>query len=512
MKFGFIPLDERPANTRYPVMVAAIAGAEVLLPPPAALSERRKPGDAQMLAAWLTAMAPRLDGLIVAIEQLGYGGLIASRISDEPVAVVLNRLEVLRTVRSLAPRLPIYAFNVVTRVSNANDAVEEPDYWAAYGERLYALSQLLDRHGRGEAVAEALAAAEAAIPATYRRDLLVRRLRNHTVNLAALGLLEDGTLDLLVLSSDDTSPSGLPSREKGWLASWGALLGSLGASLHKTTATPSLLMYPGADEVGSVLVARLLHERAGVRPAVTVAYAPLQGAEHVAAYEDGPIRLTVARQVAAAGAHLTEGDAPIWLGVNAPVARRAEWDAAHAAEEKTARLPALNRLADEAASRLAAGQAVAIADVAYPNGADPALMEVLSERVPLAQLTAYGAWNTAGNTIGTTLAQAFAAQLISTPAGAIAHERLLLHRLVEDWGYQHMVRADVRAWLTQHTGHHDPVTPEWAELARQRSAAELAHFLAALPGFAERYRLNQASVRFPWGRTFELDFDLEAIV
>ncbi|NCC30431.1 MAG: DUF4127 family protein [Chloroflexia bacterium] len=511
MKFGFIPLDERPANTRYPVMVAAIAGAEVLLPPPAALSVRRKPGDAQLLAAWLTAMAPQFDGLIVALDQLGYGGLIASRSSAEPVAVVLNRLEVLRTVRSLAPRLPIYAFNVVTRVSNANDAVEEPDYWAAYGERLYALSQLLDRHGRGEAVAEALAAAEAAIPATYRRDLLVRRLRNHTVNLAALGLLEDGTLDLLVLSSDDTSPSGLPSREKGWLASWGALLGSLGASLYKATASPSLLMYPGADEVGSVLVARLLNERAGVRPAVTVAYAPVEGAEQVAAYEDGPIRLTVARQVAAAGGYLSESDAPIWLGVNAPVARRAEWEPAYAEQEKRTRLAALRQLADEAATRSAAGQAVALADVAYPNGADPVLIELLRERMPLTRLTAYGAWNTAGNTIGTTLAQAFAAQLISTPAGAVAHERLLLHRLLEDWGYQHLVRADVRAWLTQQTGHHDPITSAWAELARQRSAAALADLLAALPGFAERYRLNQASVRFPWGRTFEIDFDLEAI-
>ncbi len=33
-RLGLIPLDERPANTRYPAMIAASAGVDLRLPPP----------------------------------------------------------------------------------------------------------------------------------------------------------------------------------------------------------------------------------------------------------------------------------------------------------------------------------------------------------------------------------------------------------------------------------------------------------------------------------------------
>ena len=57
-----------------------------------------------------------------------------------------------------------------------------------------------------------------------RHDFLSRRLRNHAVTSAVLHLLAHGVFDLLVLSSDDTSPFGLPSREKRWLESWADLV------------------------------------------------------------------------------------------------------------------------------------------------------------------------------------------------------------------------------------------------------------------------------------------------
>ncbi len=517
MKIGLLPLDERPVNTRYPQMVAAIAGAQVRLPPVSALSARRRPADCAALGAWLRAEAAGLDGLIVSLELLGYGGLIASRIGDESAATVLGRLDLLRELRRAYPRLPIYAFSLVTRVSNANDAVEEPPYWAEYGERLYTLSQLLDRRRQGQAVEDELTGLEAAIPADHRRDMLRRRLRNHSVNLAALALLDDGTLDLLVLSSDDTSPYGLPSAEKGWLTQWAALLGHAagteaqagGLQPSSFSLQPSLLMYPGADEVACALVARLLNERAGVSPTVAVHYAPAEGAALVAAYEDGPISLSVERQVQAAGGRLTAGEADLWLGVNAPVARRAEWALEHGAAERDARLGALTTLVAEA-GRVMQGDSglAAIADVAYPNGADPALVELMLGALDLSGLAAYGAWNTAGNTLGTTVAQGFTALLCETPAGRAAHERLLLHRLLEDWGYQHLVRAEVREWLRTATGSHDPQTPAQVEATRGRIEARLGELIDRLPGFAGRYSITPGSVRLPWGRTFEVDFDL----
>lgn len=550
-KIGLIPLDERPANTRYPAMIAAIGGAELLLPPAEILSECRRPADCAALADWLARVAPDLDALVVSCEMLGYGGLIASRTSHDPAALVLARLDALRALRQAHPSLTIYGFSVIARVSNADDAAEEPDYWASYGARLFRLSQLLDRQEQGQLVGGELAALAGEIPAEHRADFLGRRMRNHAANLAALQLLADGVLDLLVLSSDDTSPYGLPSREKRWLAGWGAVLGlggpqpgagpqpegapeppqvydtqtwdlSVGlepsAESHERVAAEDsqpvqagfarLLMYPGADEVGCALVARALCGGAG--PSVAASYAPPTGAEQVAAYEDAPVRLTVERQVAAIGGRLVSHGAEIWLGVCAPLARRAEWSPAHAEAERDERLPALQVLVAEARWRMQAGQAVALADVAYPNGADPALTELLLGEADLSRLAAYGAWNTAGNTIGCALAQASVARLATTPERQAAHERFLLHRLIEDWGYQQVVRADIRAWLRDEHGLAEP-TEALMPAVQARIARGLNTLLGRLPGFAGRYRVAPGSVRLPWGRTFEVDFDLAAV-
>lgn len=501
MQIGLIPLDERPVNTRYPAMIAAIAGASLVLPPAHMLSAHRRPADCAALVDWLAAAAPALDALIVGCETLGYGGLITSRISDEPAGAILARLGALRAIRWNHPRLPIYGFSVITRVSNADDAIEEPDYWANYGARLYQLSQLLDRRDKGQDVAGAIAELERAIPLAHRGDFLRRRLRNHVVSAATMHLLAEGVFDLLVLSSDDTSPDGLPSREKRWLASWADLLG-LGERL---------LMYPGADEVGCVLLARLLNERAGTTPSFAAAYAPPAAAEHVAPYEDGPVRATVERQVRAVGGQLAGAPGATWLAVAAPVARRGEWDPALAERDLAPRLPDLRALADECARRQALGQPVVVADVAYPNGADPALFELLRERVDLPALAAYGAWNTAGNTIGTALAQACAARLIASPQQRAAQEQFLLHRVVEDWGYQRIVRAELRERMRAAHGAPEPPLGQISEVCRWVEL-RLGELIEQLPGFERRWRIAPGSVTLPWARTFEVDFALEPAV
>ena len=500
MNIGLIPLDERPANTRYPAMIAAIAGVQVALPPPEFLSSWRRPALCAALVQWLEQAAPALDGLIVSCDMLGYGSLIAARTSDESAGAILARLDLLRAIKRQFPGLPIFGFSLITRVSQANDAAEEPDYWATYGAQLYQLSQLLDRQQQGQAVGSEIDMLLAAIPRTQRDDFLRRRLRNHTVNLALLHMLADEVFDLLVLSSDDTSPFGMPMREKRWLGEWADML-ALGERL---------LMYPGADEVGCALLARLLNMHACLTPTFVVAYAPPEAAAKIAAYEDGPIHVTVERQIRAVGGRLVAQEADLWIGVNAPVARRSEWAAEFANSEREARLPALQALIDMAVQQQAQGTPVVIADVAYPNGADPALIDLLQAQVQLPALAAYGAWNTAGNTIGTALAQACAARMIATTTQQQAHERFLLHRLLEDWGYQQLVRAEIRDWLRTEHGRAEPNAATLAA-TQARIAQRLDALIAQLPGFAHRYRLVPGSVRLPWARTFEVDFDLEAI-
>jgi hypothetical protein len=518
MRVGLLPLDERPVNTRYPAMIAAIAGVELALPPDDMLSNVREPARCDDLAAWLHAIAPALDALIVDVEMLTFGGLIASRISDDPPGAALSRLDVLRAIRSELPDLPILAFNVITRISNANACTEEPLYWETYGTRLYRLSQLLDRAAQGEPLLDEIAALRDEIPPEVLRDMLRRRLRNHIANLASLHLLDSGAINLLVLSSDDTSPFGLGSREKRWLANWADLL-ALGQNHpatdgqeNATRSSGMLLMYPGADEVGCALLARLINQHAGRAPRIAPIYAIPGGEEIVAPYEDGPVRLTVERQILAIGGTVATADAnpDLWLAINTPSPRRTEWDETFAAEERDERYDHLDALVERVSALQESGQQVIVADVAYPNGADPVLMELLIEKVDLLRLAGFGAWNTAGNTIGTALAQGCAALLATTPTQQIAHLRFLLHRFIEDWGYQQVVRRAARAMLERMTGAHEPDDTTMGAICRWIET-NLNARIGALPGFAGHWRITPGSTRLPWRRLFEVDFALELV-
>ncbi|MDZ4720771.1 MAG: DUF4127 family protein [Roseiflexaceae bacterium] len=507
MRIGLIPLDERPVNTRHPMMIARIAGVELAMPPFAILSKQRTPANCVALAEWLQTEYGRLDALIVDLEMLAFGGLIASRTTTDPLAIAIARLDLLRELRATHPALPLLAFQVITRISNADDSIEEPLYWATYGTRLYRFSQLSDRALRGEAVQAQLAALRAEIPAEHMHDFLWRRHRNHTLNAAALHMLADGIFDLFVLSSDDTSAYGLGTREKAWLAELAGRLGLLDDVSAITSPVDQLLMYPGADEVGCVLLARQLNTNARRTPRIAPIYDDVAGAEITAPYEDGPARITIERQIRAVGGVLAApDDADLVLAVVTPVPRRSEWSTEFAEAEREQRLPQLRALSAEIVRRVAIGQRVIVADIAYPNGADPVFFEVLRDVIDLRTLAGYGAWNTAGNTIGTALAQGCAALDATTPERKQAAEQFLLHHYLEDWGYQQVVRRQARDWLMQTIGHDDP-TPELVAETASWIGERLSALIAELPGFAGRWRLT--NTRLPWNRTFEVDFDLE---
>jgi hypothetical protein len=474
-----VPLDERPVNTQYPRLTAAIAGVEVLLPPPDALPDLRRPGDRHELLAWLREVADGCDGAVVCLPSLIYGGLIASRISDTPAWEALAALSALDDL----PR-PLYVADLVMRVSRSDDDLEEPLYWNPYGSRLYAYSQALDAED-----APRIAAFEADIPATHRRDFLWRRARNHAINQAVLS--EAARFDLLVIASDDTSPIGLPSRERRALL---ALRSRLGLTDH-------VLMYPGADELGCALTARLIN--ATMRqtpPRVAVEYIIPEGAEIVAKYEDRPVRETVAGQLAAVGAvqvaSLEEAD--LLLIVNPPSAAGQEWERVDQAHERRNHEPAIARAVERIARLLAEGREVAIADVAYPNGADPILIDHLFPSLPIAQLAMYGAWNTAGNTIGSVLAGA-----VVPVRDVVARRCYLAHRFLEDWGYQQVVRHSMRAKYGERFDL--ALLPQvTAEVA---AALEAPRAQLAVLGLD--YALTE--VRLPWQRLFEVDFVLTAV-
>ena len=78
---------------------------------------------------------------------------------------------------------------------------------------------------------------------------------------------------------------------------------------------------------------------------------------------------------------------------------------------------------------LAKGMPVAIADVAYANGADNALMEQLNKKGMLFKLRAYSGWNTPTNSSGFVIGEGILTKYMTKEAV----NDLLLTRYLDDW-------------------------------------------------------------------------------
>ncbi|MFZ4815567.1 MAG: DUF4127 family protein [Phototrophicaceae bacterium] len=492
MQIALVPLDERPANTRYPQMIAAMGRAHLILPPSERLSHFRDAASPDGLAQWIQDVAPTSDALIVSIEMLVYGGLIASRIGHEPLEVLRPRLTLLRDLHRQYPNLKIYAFNVITRISRHNDATEEPDYWAAHGNALFQLSQAMHRVRLGIIPQESVDIAAQAIPPDHIADFTARRKRNNAINRTVLELAGEGVFDLLVLSSDDTSEFGLGAEEKRQLATIATTLG---------LGDDRLLMYPGADEVGSVLVARLLLQAAERQPKIEPFYLVEQDIAAIAPFEDVPIYASVSRQIKAVGAtEATEGG-DVLLVVNPPVSSTAEWVTDQEGDAHLIRrLVEFNDKMLQLYHQTAGWCCFAVADVAYANGGSMELVRQLSKYHLFGNIGAYSAWNTAGNTLGTTLAHSVLWQLPNYDAEA--GKRFLAHRWLEDWGYQTLNRHKARLWLWREHRTHELRPDLIPELS-----LKVEHWLTTA-GDLIGLNYRAVNVRFPWGRTFEVDFDL----
>jgi hypothetical protein len=493
-RIALLPLDDRPVNIDLPQDVARIAGLTVEVPPAEILPKYRVAGDPLALGEWLTDRAndPAIQHLIVSLDMLCYGGLIASRTSVDSTRDALAQLDVLRRIRKAHPEVKINAVALVMRASNSYSAAEEPDYWASYGKEIHQLGGEIHRQD-GEADVAPLDEITN-VPPHIVADFALRRARNHIVNLAALALVQDGTLDFLAITADDTAEFSAGSAEQAWLRHWMRFLPS----------GREVLMYPGADEVGAVLVARVLSGCVEKRPTVRVTCPEPGGLERIPPYENVPLEESINRQVRAAGAYLVEDNPDVVLVIHAPDPERHDMFRGYPPTEDSV---AIDRTVTALMKELDAGHTVALADVRYPNGSDAGLMWRLKEANLLGRLTSFGGWNTAGNTLGTVIAMAVAFT-VGKQTGRIENDavhRALLTRLLDDFAYQSVIRTeDGPSLFPDHLPMTDDTAVEHAATAiRDRMSTLLANELPA-----DGWVLDNISL--PWKRSFEVRISLRS--
>lgn len=287
------------------------------------------------------------------------------------------------------------------------------------------------------------------------------RARNLAVARAMLDWAQAGVFAELHVTWDDALP-GSPAPAEG-------------AALAKEAADRGLTnvrVYPGADEVLSMLVARALAPQPRT---VRVEYSDPEAAQKVIRYEGIPLTHSAANHAAGSGFTVTENaDADLTLYVfNGGDAR-----------EAALRVSALLRRGP-----------VAVADVEKVNLGNSRLWADLTTLRQHANLRSLAAWGTPGNNLGAALAHA---KLSLNGADPLRQDALLAREYANDVIYSSELRAALRK-----------AVPE-KELDTPQGQAELLRLAQTyFPlRLGSEYVLEDAAL--PWGRSFEWDFDLRA--
>ncbi len=478
---ALLPLDDRPCNTRFAQEIAAIGGTELIHPSRSLLGRFNAPADTAALQNWLENL-PEVEALIVSVDVLAYGGLVASRKTATSLETALSRLETLEKWRQKHPQTPIYAFNVLMRLAITMDSdAAVPHY---YNVMRYA--RLVDEAAREPAKTAELEEVKALIPTEILAEYHGARARNHAVTLEMVEYLARGTFDYLLVTQEDCTEFGLHRREQAEILE----------KVEKLGVKERFALHPGADEAALTLLAR------GWETGISfgISWSNEVHKRDIAVFEDVPYEDALGSHIAAMGGAISDGEGDFALFVNAPVggSQKAEDPGV-----KLKRRADLGAFCDAIEAALTQNRRVALCDVAFPNGADETLLSLLKERGILGKLSVFGGWNTAGNTTGTVLAQCAALFRAGDAKSQILNRQFVFERLVDDWGYQSRVRANLEHVARQRG--FSPIsmngqTRSIEKIARQQLkdfATEIA------PQFGAH--LDKLEVALPWGRTFEVE-------
>jgi hypothetical protein len=442
-RIALVPLDNRPCCLQFPKRIGQIGDWDILTPPDHLLGEYTTPGDCEKVKEWLLEVAGQVDGLVIALDQLAYGGLVASRTPERNLKQCLETIQIIPSLKKKFPHLQIYVANVLMRISITSKNEEYLRYW----KLIFDYSQLYDRVYRlhENSRKEELEQLEKQIPKEILQDYFKARERNHEVNKKMIDWAAEGFIDYLVITQEDASAVGIHLSEQR----------NLMEQIFNRRVQSKVLVYPGADEATQTLLVRMIQHFEQRRLKIYPRYTSTAGRLSVAKFEDRPVEESVKAHLQAAGAICVDqpNDADMILFVNTPLADY-ELDGNHPVEKKAYfnSRHSLWDIIEGIRYYLKQQKEVAIADISFPNASDMELIQFLLEENIYSELTSYAGWNTAGNSLGTAISHAIARTLYNKRTEERetveqAHYSFLVERLMDEWAYQAQVRGEINQWI-----------------------------------------------------------------
>ena len=497
-KILYIPHDSRPVVNKQTIEILRKAGIEIIAPPEKILGNREDKGDPDLLWDWLNKNTTKdLTAAVISSDALLYGSLIGSRKHDYDGDEVLARADLFAEFHKKHKKLPLYVFGSVMRTPRTGLAsgYEEPDYYRYYGTNIFRLTELMDKQelvGLSQREIKEFNFLHRLIPARAIEDWMGRREKNFTANKKLIDYARNKTFDYLLLGRDDNAPYSQTHNEGRKLAEYGR---GIGVGRYMTTA--------GIDEVGLLLLTRAVNIHGNINPKIFVEYNWGVGSQAVPSYSDETIGDSIQDAITVAGANSTDNidAADFVLTVNTNpdgMTFEADEDINNGVIRG-----GTNSFADIVQNHVADGRKVIVADIAFANGSDNALMLQLRRRGLLFKIQAYAGWNTPTNSSGFALANG----ILSARMTDNHVDELLLERYLDDWAYQANVRQNGAAQLNWIDGGGRYELLDDKRDAAASICAELMKFFVQrnLPAFTGNDNIR---VEFPWNRMFEADISV----
>lgn len=510
-----VPLDSRPPCREFVVNGGKIIGREIVTPPTEYMDYYSMAGDTHAMRRWLAENMAEADAVILSIDQLLSGGLLAAREAHISHADIDALAAYLRTLHTAHPTVPLHAFYILPRAI-PQDGIE------GWRERraLLSYARLLGRAGEGLPVdAAEMERLRGAFPDDDLQKYLAHFDESTALAAMLIDLTEEGVLTRLVLGQDDGEEYSVGNLKKAELS---ALL------TQKNIASERAMIVHGADEIALSMLARIavdkLRAAGGELPRVSLRYAGAVMDGAVFPFMAVSNDVTAREKIAMLGASLAEDgeDSDLTLFISA-------------GDSNADTLGTRASAAAAIKAMLAAGTPVALVDLSRHFHAEETLLPILIEKnVPVNALTAYAGWNTASNAIGTALSEALlyhcamqrAASNEERETYTYANLAFLTGRIAEDEFYLKetidRVNNTLRIAGYRNTADLD-LTRNWRfandllvnDLNRRiRSYESTAACRAPFRQGAVQMRLVRSNIMayYPWPRTFEVRLESQPTI
>lgn len=487
----YVPQDDRPVSLKYTVETAEGAGYDVITPPMYLISGKNYKGQADKIWDWVEENAHRADVMVLSTDTLIYGGLVDSRKHNLPLSTLTKRVKRIESLKKEYPKIPFYGFGTVMRSPRASGGGVEPAYYGDYGPAIFRIAALQDKMDDSRLSDDEMAELmnlQTYVPIEYLQDWFNRRAENMKVNKSLIDLTRNHTFTYFALGHDDTSSLSQSALEGRYLAAY-----------SKNISSSEYGSFPGADQLGLLLIARARVDKLQLHPTFEVIY-PLGGAgDTIPHYEDQTVAKTIAEHVTAVGGTMiTTGKPDVLLAVNTPLTKST------GESETFENFPMIskstNSFLDHIETAIHNGVQTNIIDIAYSNGSDNTLVFGLYQRDLLYRVGSYNGWNTASNSIGYAIAQS----ILATAMPVHNHNKMLTQQYLDNWAYQANIRKDVYRMQ-------DTIRLDNVRYTGELNSKLEDYMNERIQDFAEKYLSldpRTVSARFPWGRLFETEISV----